>query len=202
MSMVIKSKQILAASLVVALAAAVTVNWYYRSSTGTLSETETTVNEQVSGNLGDSLYVAGTVKQDENGTNDKNDETTSNKNEDESINTEEYFSEAKIKRTKAHDEVIDSIEEILKNGELTNESKDKINFLLSDFQRDIKCEADAENLIKAKTGSDCLVTINNGACQVILQKNTLNDRLILQITEIIEKNTNISAENLTIIELK
>jgi hypothetical protein len=37
---------------------------------------------------------------------------------------------------------------------------------------------------------------------VILEKNTLNDTVILQITEIIEKNTNISAKNLTIIEAK
>jgi len=37
---------------------------------------------------------------------------------------------------------------------------------------------------------------------VILEKNTLNDTLILQITEIIEKKTDIFSENLTIIELK
>ena len=49
---------------------------------------------------------------------------------------------------------------------------------------------------------ECLVIINDGSCQVILEKNTLNDLLILQITEIIEKNTEISSENLTIIEAK
>ena len=37
---------------------------------------------------------------------------------------------------------------------------------------------------------------------MVLEKNTLNETIILQITEIIEKNTHISAENLTIIELK
>ncbi len=200
MSMVIKSKQILAATLVVALAAAVTVNWYYRKSAGVLSEGETTELEQLSGNLGDSLYVAGTVKAEESTSakGDENETTTK-----ETLNDpQEYFSEAKLKRTNAHDNIIDSIEDILENDELTKENKDKINMLLSDFKSDIKSETDAENLIKAKTGSECLVTINNDTCQVILEKNTLNDRLILQITEIIEKNTNISAENLTIIELK
>lgn len=201
MSMVIKSKQILAATLVVALAAAVTVNWYYRKN-GVSLENEANKTEQVSGNLGDSLYVAGTVKQEESTTSASNETTAQNETDVTKMDFEEYFSEAKLKRTNAHDQIIDSIEEILENDELTKDSEDKITVMLSDFQSDVKSEVDAENLIKAKTGSECLVTINNENCQVILEKNTLNDRLILQITEIIEKNTNISAENLTIIELK
>jgi hypothetical protein len=77
-----------------------------------------------------------------------------------------------------------------------------ISKMLSEYSANIKAQCDSEILIKAKTGSECLVVINEGKCQVILEKNTLNDTLILQITEIIEKNTNISAENLTIIEAK
>ena len=96
----------------------------------------------------------------------------------------------------------DNIEDILENTNLDSKEKGDISNLLSEYSANIKSQYDAENLIKAKTGSDCLVVINEGKCQVILEKNTLNDTLILQITEIIEKNTNISAENLTIIEIK
>ena len=74
--------------------------------------------------------------------------------------------------------------------------------MITDFQSQLKSETDCENLITAKTAKECLVVINEGVCQVIMEKNTLNDLLILQITEIIEKNTEISSENLTIIELK
>ena len=88
------------------------------------------------------------------------------------------------------------------NEDIDSDTKNKIAILLSDFKDDIKTETDTENLISAKTGSQCLVVINDGTCQVILEKNTLNDLLILQITEIIEKNTEISSENLTIIEAK
>ena len=66
----------------------------------------------------------------------------------------------------------------------------------------MKVQSDTESLISAKTGSDCVVVINGEACQIIMEKNSLNDTVILQITEIIEKNTNISAKNLTIIEAK
>ena len=74
--------------------------------------------------------------------------------------------------------------------------------MLSDYQNDMKVQTDTENLISAKTGNECLVVINGESCQVIMEKNTLNDTLVLQITEIIQKNTQILPENLTIIELK
>lgn len=193
MSMVIKSKQILATTLVVALTAAVAVNWYFTNNS-TVSEEKLATTEQVSGNLGDSLYVVGTTAAQE---------TTYDTTQADSVqDSQQYFADAKLKRTRAHDEVIDNIEQILAKEDLTESEESKISILLDDFQRCVKAETDAENLIKAKTAGECIVVINNGTCQVILEKNTLNDTLILQISEIIEKNANISAENLTIIELK
>ncbi len=198
MSMVIKSKQILTATLIVALGAAVMVNWYY-TNTNNISGSEETTIESVSGNLGDSLYVAGTTQAAQS-TTETTVEGVSTLSQETS--SSEYFSESKLKRNETYDEVIDEIEDILENTNLDSTQQEKISVLLSDYQNDMKVQTDAENLIKAKTGSECLVVINDNSCQVILEKNTLNDTVILQITEIIEKNTNISAENLTIIELK
>ncbi len=196
MSMVIKSKQILTATLIVALGAAVMVNWYYTNS-GDMVSDSTTTNQSVSGNLGDTLYVAGTTLADI--TEQTGEDVSAMSSE---INGDEYFAEAKLKRAEKYDEIIDEIEDML-SGDITDSFlQDKIQTMLSDFTNDMKVQTDAENLIKAKTSSECLVIINGNTCQVILEKNTLNDTVILQITEIIEKNTNISAENLTIIELK
>ena len=191
MGMVFKSKQILSATLIIALGAAVAVNWYYRNS-ATLDEENTTAIEEVSGNLGDSLYVGATTAVAENT------ETTDVTD----VNAKDYFSEAKLKRTQNHDKIIDEFEKIISDGKIDSDTKTQLMTMLSDFQKTIKTETDTENLITAKISSKCLVVINEGACQVILQKNTLNEHVILQITEIIEKNTKISSENLTIIELK
>ena len=191
MGMVFKSKQILSATLVIALGAAVTVNWYYRNTT-TPTEGSTTTIEEVSGNLGDSLYVGATTVA-----------TQTTQISDSSVSSEkDYFSEAKLKRKQGHDEIIDEVEKITDDGKLDSDTKSKLVTMLTDFKSIIKVETDTENLITAKISSECLVVINDGACQVILQKNTLNEHVILQITEIIEKNTEISAENLTIIESK
>ena len=187
--MVFKSKQILTATLIVALGAALVVNWYYRNTPEFSGDTTITIAEEVSGNLGDSLYVAGTTAAQE----------TTLKTE---FDSESYFADAKLKRTQSHDKAVDEINKITQTKDFDNETKSRIVKLVSDYQSILKTETDCENLITAKIAKECLVVINNGACQVILEKNTLNDLLILQITEIIEKNTEISSENLTIIELK
>ena len=192
MSLLIKKKQILAATLVIALVAATGVNWYYSQymTEGNITDTTT---EKVSGNLGDSLLVAGTTAPSIETT----EETTAV-----SLDSDKYFTEARLKRTETEDEVIDNIEDILESPNLEASSKGEITRLLTEYTANLKAQTDAENLIKAKTGSECIVIISDGKCQVILEKNTLNDTVILQITEIIEKNTHISAENLTIIEIK
>ncbi len=198
MGMLVKKKQILTATLIIALAAAVGVNWYYSTPNKASSDESTVYEQQVSRNLGDSLLVAGKVQTQEGETTNAQDgETTAAESGDEN-----YFAEARLKRTKAHDEIVNEIEGILKNESLTQEDKNKILVMLSQYQNNTKAEADIESLIAAKTGGDCVVIINDNNAQVILQKNTLNDSILLQITEIVEKNTNISAENLTIIEAK
>ena len=185
--MVFKSKQVLTATLIVALGAALAVNWYYMNTPELSDESATTQIQEVSGNLGDSLYVAGTTASSENAS-----ETDS----------QTYFAQAKLKRTQNHDKIIENINKIAESPKLDSETKNRITIMISDYHDQLKSETDCENLISAKTSKECLVVINDGACQVILEKNTLNDLLILQITEIIEKNTEISSENLTIIELK
>lgn len=184
--MLIKKRQFLTATLVVALAAAVFVNWYYTESSPENGTSQTVTTEHVSGNLGDSLYVGGTTA--------AADQTE--------VNQQEYFAQAKLKRINTHDEIIDSIEEIIDEEGVTADNIKRIEQILNEFKTDVKAETDAENLISAKTSCECLVIINDDCCQVVMEKNSLNDTVILQITEIISKNTNISAENLTIIEIK
>ena len=113
MSLLIKKKQILAATLVIALVAATGVNWYYSQymTEGNITDTTT---EKVSGNLGDSLLVAGTTAPSIETT----EETTAV-----SLDSDKYFTEARLKRTETEDEVIDNIEDILESPNLEASSK-------------------------------------------------------------------------------
>lgn len=186
--MLMKKKQLLMATLVIALGAAVAVNWYYTKNP--VDTAEPTTGYEVSGNLGDSLSVDSPSVEGE-------------QPEAQSVMADpDFFTKERLKRDEVYDEIIDGIEELAASENLTPEQAEKINQLLDKYARNMKLQSDAESLVSAKTGGDCIVVINEDACQVIVQKNTLNDTVILQITEIIEKNTNISAKKLTIIEAK
>lgn len=182
-----KKKQLLTATLVIALGAAVAVNWYYTKNPIDITEEPTSYGE-VSGNLGESLAVDGSAEQ-------------SDEIEAQSVMADaSFFTNERLKRDEVYDEISDNIEEMAQKENLTQEESAKITQLLEAFARNMKSQSDTESLISAKTGSDCIVVINGESCQVIMEKNTLNDTVILQITDIIEKNTNISAKKLTIIE--
>ncbi|MBR5826524.1 MAG: SpoIIIAH-like family protein [Clostridia bacterium] len=190
MSLFVKKKQVVAATLIIALGAAVTVNWFFNNKNLTVNENEGFTEYSEGGNLGDSILVAGTVEFTES--NPELVETVDNT----------YFVQAKLKRNETNDEILDLIDELTEKENLSALDITKLSNSFEEYKTAVKCQTDAENLIYAKTGNECLVIINGGSCQVIMQKNTLNDTVIFQITEIIEKNTNISAENLSIIEIK
>lgn len=202
MNMLIKKKQLLSATLVVALGAAVAVNWYYSEP---LSEYETTTStyEEVEGALGDSIYVAGTTSASEEENGDSEDEEqTQSVSVTMSEEEQEYFARAKLERETSHDEIIDNIQAFLENDNLSQSDKTEIQEMIDEFTLQIKAETDIQTLITAKTSSECIVIISDESIQVIMQQNTLTDTILLQIGEIIENNTDISAENLIIIEAK
>ena len=165
MAMLMKKRQLLTATLIIALGAAVAVNWFYNSNaekgSSVLSE------ESVSGNLGDSILVAGTVKFEQ-------EETT------EVTQNSSYFATAKLKRSETNDEILDLIDELSIDGKLSASQFSTLNEKFEEYKNTFKWQNDTEYLILAKIGKECLVIINGNSCQVIVEKNTLNDTVILQ----------------------
>ena len=101
MSIFVKKKQFLAATLIIALGAAVTVNWFYNSKNSSNGSVNDYTDYSQSGKLGDSILVAGTVEYTEN-------ETEISEEKENSA----YFSQAKLKRSEANDEILDLIDEL------------------------------------------------------------------------------------------
>lgn len=181
--MILKKRQLIMATLVLALSAAVFVNWYYTRSevakTGADNTKTSTQNVDGTGdNLGDAQYVNST-----------------------DIAKSEYFAGTKIRRTTAHDEAKEALNNIINSDSADAEAIKAATQALKELAEVIKSEADIESLINAKTGGECVVIINNGKAEVVVGKGTLNDQRLLQITEIVMKQTGIEAENMTILEL-
>lgn len=180
MSALVKRKQLVLAGLVVALGTAMFVNWYYTKPTTKIGgniASEATTEADV--NLGDAQYVNGTAGNAEN----------------------DYFANAQLNRNNAHDKAKAALTEIIESSEAKEAEKSEASKQLNELTNNIQLEADIENLITAKIGGVCIVTVSDSA-EVIVSSGKLNDTVTTQIKEIIVNKTSVSPEKIIIIEAK
>lgn len=183
MGFIVKKRQIILATLIAALGVAVFVNWYY-----------TKPEVQQSSVVSETTKVSKTLS-----------ENTSEIGEAQLVNSKnvnEYFTNARVNRQKAHDEALEALNDIIKDSSSSPEAVVSAEKSLEEISKIIKLETDLENLISAKTNGECVVVINDGKAQVIVNKNTLNDTISTQIIDIIASQANIFSENVTLIETK
>ena len=190
MNLLIKRRQLIMATLVVALGSAVFVNWYFTNSDNKTVEESETGREYVQ-SIGEAKYV--------NSDNAKTEATTNNATATASKNTD-YFTTVKLKRTKAHDEALADMKALLKEAGEDSKGAEEIGKTIDDLSKTIKLEADIEALISAKLKCQCVVMINNDNAEVVVTKGNLNDASILQIMDAVLNNTEVKAENVKISE--
>lgn len=187
--MIIRRRQILLAALVLALGAAVFVNWYYTKPEMQAAEGSpdtTSVQAQPGANLGDAKYVIST-------------DVTQTVNQSASS---EYFAGAKRKRTAAHDEAAETLNDIIKDSSSSPDAAEEASAELKKLAEALTAETDMENLISAKLGCECLVMINAGKTEIIVESGALNDVSAVQIKEIAVKYTDCDAGDVNIIEMQ
>ncbi len=173
MNIILKRRQLILATLVVALGAAVFVNWYYTGNSQLKTGDEKTQHVQ---NLGEAKYVNATES------------------------TQNSFEAMKFERKKQHDEALSelnkSLEAAQKNSPEAKEITESINALTKNY----KIQTDIESLIKNAVKSESIVTLTEKTAQVTVTKSILNETTALKILEIITANTDIDAANVTIAE--
>ncbi len=186
--MVIKKRQIVTATLVLALGSAVFINWYYTRPESDLANAGASIEavENTGGNLGDAQYVNA---------------STTAENTAVSTSKDEYFAATKLRRQAAHDEAAEVLDDIIQDSSSDATAVKDATAALSALSKCIKLEGDMEALIRAKIGSECVVLINNEKAEIIVGNGVLDDNKILQIKEVALKQTGFSVENITIVEL-
>lgn len=177
MNVIIKRRQLILATLVVALGAAVFVNWYYTGNSTLSPNEETTVADYVQ-NLGEAKYV--------------NAETM----------TEDYFATSKLENKKSNDETLEKLNKSLGSANPGTDEAKSIAEEIDALTNKINTENTLVKLISAKIGGECIVIVTDNATQVVVQKGILNDETALQIMDIITRNTDLDPTKITISEPK
>ena len=186
MKKLLKKRQLVLATLVLALGAAVFVNWYYArpavaADAQTMPPVQATVSrDEEEEHLGDSLYVHNPY----------------------SASAGEYFAGAKLRRGAAHDEAKETLNAVITDSKADAKAVADASKALQALSNAIKLEADCESLITAKTGSECLVAIGEASAEAVLGGQPIDGAMAMQIKEILLQKTGFGADQVSIVELK
>ena len=177
MSNIFGKKQVLLATLIVALGVAVYLNYYF-SNQSPVIDTGASVSD-TSKNMGDAQYVGGSAQSSEPG--DKAD----------------YFSQARKNRD-ARAQSLELIKEMMNDVKATDAIKKQALEKTEAVAAAIEQESKIESLIKAKGFADCVVYIEGENCNVVVKADSLQPQQTIQITEIVTAQSKIVAQNIKI----
>lgn len=209
----LKSRGATAAVLTLALGAAVYLNWSFsRGAPPSLLVSDTTadaVETAAAAPVTDQLAVEAAAGAEDTETSAVDD---ADKNYGEaqlvSVNQDsgtEFFESARLTRSKARDEALDSLKKSLKDAGLTKEEKDALTSELSARISNITLETKLETLIKSKGFPDCVVNLEGSKANVTVM--TENDALTAEeVTRVrdalLSQCKGLTAQDITIVEVK
>lgn len=194
-----------AITLAAALVVAVYLNWQYARTGVTLEEdavnvaTTVETEEAVSAPIMDGLMTEAEAV------------SSANKNYGEAQlvsvannSGSKFFEEARLKRTKAHDEAMDAVQKALKSASLSAEEKKSYTQQLTGSLEDLNAENEIETLVRAKGFADCLCFLQSGRADltVMTSGDALTAAQVAQIRDIVLSKSNVTAQNITIVEVK
>ena len=121
------------------------------------------------------------------------------------LNWTEFFESARLTRSKARDEALDTLKKSLKDTKLTSEEKEQLTTQLSDRISNITLETKLETLIKSKGFTDCVVNLEGSKANVTVmtESDALNAEEVTRIRDaLLSQCKGLTAQDITIVEVK
>lgn len=203
--MKMQKRQVVLAALVVALGAAVYLNWQF--SNGNQNLAAEAAASRSSGALGQARLVNASVASSASGSSSAAPATASGAASAPAASAapaaDDYFATARLNRQKARDSATELIEQTLEDAQASDAAKkEAVQQAAQIAQAQLK-ESNAENLIKAKGFADCIVFLQEGECSVVVKPGTAsmeNDAVVVK--DAVASQTNVSYDKVKIVEQK
>ena len=115
-----------------------------------------------------------------------------------------FFEQARLKREKAHDEAMDTLQKSLKSSSLTAEEKKEYTAQMAAGLEDLNAENEIETLVRAKGFADCLCFLQSGRADltVMTAGEPLTAAQVAQIRDVVMNKSSVTAQNITVVEVK
>lgn len=210
-----KSRKATAAVMVLALGAAVYLNWSFAREAPqnlTVAQTDGTAVETAA--AAETAVVTDPLESavETSAADSSVEEQATNKNYGEaqmvSVSQDsgtEFFEEARLSRSKSRDEALEALNEALKDTSVSEEEKKELTNKLSTQVNNITLETKLETLIKSKGFADCVVNLEGERANVTVmtESDALTAEEVAQIRDaLMSQCTGLQAQNITIVEVK
>lgn len=205
--MAMGKRQLVLAALVVALGAAVYLNWVF-SGSGTQLPATQAVASGTDRQYGQTLLVNGSAvsgKGTASAAKGKTSSVVSSRAASAvktavTASTDDYFSQARLSRQKAQDEAKETIAKVLEDTKSDDALKKDAVAKAAVITQDLLKESDIETLVKAKGYPDCVVTLNDKECSVVVKTKAASQNDAVVIQDIVAGQTGLSYDKIRIIE--
>ena len=113
---------------------------------------------------------------------------------------ENFFASAVINRQRVRDEAMAVLREVADSPDAMQDAKEDALESIERMVNEMNCEVNIETLVKAKGFEECVAVISEEKCSVIVKSEGLKDDQVAQILDIVITESDLSPENITIIE--
>lgn len=178
-----KSKKVvLMSTLILALSAAVYLNW--------------SMSAPVSKTLGESKYVNATLSKE--ATADEARQTSAQVSKL-TKKQQDFFAQTKTKRDLLQDEVIDTAAETLDIENVSDSEKNEAQNQVATIIKNFTLQDSIETALKAKAFTECICYVNEQGCTVTVPESELNDGSSMIIKSTVQSMTNMGFDKITIV---
>ncbi|MGM9521652.1 MAG: SpoIIIAH-like family protein [Oscillospiraceae bacterium] len=120
-----------------------------------------------------------------------------------SAELKEYFAEVRLERQQARDEASATLQTVAEAEGASQETIDEALSQMTQIAQWTVKEAEIENLIRAKGFLDCVVYLSeDGASVTVAAEDGLSNVSVAKITDVILSETDFTADQLTVTEIK
>lgn len=207
--MILKKKEIIAASLVVLIGMAGYLNWSYQD-TVRVKDNESYVTTGKT--LGEAEMVSANNEVTEENNDSADAEAADAEETDESGDAEDtdngvtqgtgYFEDAKMNRESARASAMESLKATASDEKIDEKTRALAGEKLVEAAADIEKENRIESIAKAKGFPDLCAYVNDSTAAITVRSDGLTEAQIVKLKDIVTSGSDISADRIKIIQVK
>jgi len=199
--MVLKRKEIVAASLVLLIGIAGYLNWSYQDS---IQVTDGESYIETGKKLGEAQYVSNVEEVEDKAENEAEEEKAEQTADIEVVSDSDggFFEQARIDREAARSQSMEILNKTASNTDFDEEIRKKAGEKILQISSDIENENAIESLAQSKGYSEVCAYINDNMARIMVRKEGFGAEDVVKITDIATETLNLSANSIKIVEVQ